>query len=83
MSKRKITSIQKELLKGNAPNEKQTHNVSINVENTNGTNKGGYLLFVNKPRAVHEEQKGYPKGTRSTHPQREDAETKKCCFGTD
>ena len=41
------------------PEQLETQNVPTDdVENTNGTNQGGDLLFTYKPMAVPEEQKG-------------------------
>ena len=46
------------------PQQQQTHNVPTDdVENTNGTNKGG---FANKLQTVPKEQKGCHKWTRAT-----------------
>ena len=49
-TKRRITLIQKDPLKGTAPNNNVT---TYDVENNNGTNKGGDLFLAKKPRIVH------------------------------
>ena len=79
--------------KRNHPQQLQTHNVPINdVENTNGTNKGGDLLFANKLRTVPRETERTLQGNGrnrraaihwSTHSQREQNETKKSSYGVD
>ena len=75
----------------NRPEQQQIHNVPArDVENTNGSNKGGDLLLVNKPRTLHRGTERMPQVDQRdrrttvhwlTHPQRgqDEAEKTSCC----
>ena len=79
--------------KMNCPQHLQTHNMlTDDGENTNGTNKGGDLLFANKPQIVPWGTERIPQGTQINRKailhwsillQGEQNETKKSSYGLD